>query len=290
MREDWNFSGCVHDGDSAAVASAINPPEVSAVPSYARQTGLACRWLPLHSPEINPAGRKFKLTGYVDRGDETKTVKADGSKKRAPLDLLASLPLSVMLETSFTSLKTAQPQTQNGNLELPQDFSLFLAGAWTSKIGSFMQVTYDTQDDHFTSDNTDIRFANKTSWAARNWSTASIQYIPTVEDLWNSTRAGVSWIAEATTPPTPQREPFYQRRVGRGRSWSRRVWHVERSLHRNRGDLSTSTWGRHSETRALARASYPRRRSLMAAGVAGRTGKNQYEMERMVCTAFTSTK
>ncbi len=127
--------------------AALNPPTASALPSYARQTGLACSGCHYTPPELNPAGRKFKLTGYVDRGDDTKTVKAEGSKKRAALDLLASLPLSVMLETSFTSLKTAQPQTQNGNFEFPQDFSLFLSGAWTSKLGSFLQVTYDTQDD-----------------------------------------------------------------------------------------------------------------------------------------------
>src|ERR1700682_3948769 len=81
--------------------TAVNPPSVQAVPSYARQTGLACSGCHYTPPELNPAGRKFKLTGYVDRGDDTKTVKADGGKKRAALDLLASLPLSVMLETSF---------------------------------------------------------------------------------------------------------------------------------------------------------------------------------------------
>jgi len=124
--------------------TAVNPPSVSAVPSYARQTGLACSGCHYTPPELNPAGRKFKLTGYVDRGDDTKTVKADGSKKRAPLDLLASLPLSMMLETSFTSLKTAQPQTQNGNVEFPQDISLFLSGAWTSKVGAQRRVNGGT--------------------------------------------------------------------------------------------------------------------------------------------------
>src|ERR1700690_1319859 len=80
--------------------AALNPSKVEAVPSYARQTGLACRGCHYPPPELNPAGRRFKLLGYTDRGDDTKTVKADGGKKRAPLDLLASLPLSVMLETS----------------------------------------------------------------------------------------------------------------------------------------------------------------------------------------------
>src|SRR5208283_886149 len=145
------------------VLAALNPPSAWAVPSYARQTGLACSGCHYAPPELNPAGRRFKLLGYVDRGDDTKTVKADGGKKRAALDLLASLPLSVMLETSFTSTKSPLPTSQNGSFEFPQDISLFLSGAWTSNIGSFLQVTYDTSDDHFTSDNTDIRFANKTT-------------------------------------------------------------------------------------------------------------------------------
>src|SRR6516165_1856465 len=141
---------------------AMNPPRVKAVPSFARQTGLPCSGCHYTPPELNPAGRKFKLTGYVDRSDDTKTVKADGGKRRAPLDLLAALPLSVMLDTSFTSIKSPIPTTQNGSFELPQDISLFLSGAWTSHVGSFLQVTYDTQADHFSMDNTDIRYANTT--------------------------------------------------------------------------------------------------------------------------------
>jgi hypothetical protein len=131
--------------------AAVNPPSASAVPSYARQTGLACSGCHYAPPELNPAGRRFKLLGYVDKGDDTKVIKTDGGKKRAALDLLSSLPLSVMLETSFTSTKSPVPGTQNGNFEFPQDISLFLSGAWTSNIGSFLQVTYDTKDDHFTS-------------------------------------------------------------------------------------------------------------------------------------------
>ena len=142
--------------------AALNPPRALGVPSYARQTGLACSGCHYAPPELNPAGRRFKLLGYVDRGDDTKVVTSEGSKTHAALNLLAALPLSVMLETSFTNTKSPQPGTQNGNFEFPQDISLFLAGAWTSNVGSFLQVTYDAQADHFSMDNTDIRYANKT--------------------------------------------------------------------------------------------------------------------------------
>lgn len=186
------------------LAFALSPPSAVAVPSYARQTGLACSGCHYAPPELNPAGRKFKLLGYVDRGDDTKTVKSDSGKAHAALDLLASLPLSVMLETSFTTTKSAVPQTQNGNFEFPQDISLFLAGAWTSNVGSFLQVTYDTQADHFSMDNTDIRFANKTKLNGKELVYGvDLNNNPTLEDLWNSTPAwGYPWVA-SDVAPTP---------------------------------------------------------------------------------------
>jgi hypothetical protein len=189
--------------------SAVSPPKLLAVPSYARQTGLACSGCHYAPPELNPAGRRFKLLGYVDRADETKVIKTDGGKKRAALDLLSSLPLSVMLETSFTSTKSPLPTSQNGSFEFPQDVSLFLSGAWTSNVGSFLQVTYDTQDDHFTSDNTDIRYANKTKMGGKELVYGlDLNNNPTVEDLWNSTPAwGFPWVV-SDFAPTPSASPI----------------------------------------------------------------------------------
>jgi len=194
---------------SLLFGSAVNPPRASAVPSYARQTGLACSGCHYTPPELNPAGRRFKLLGYVDRGDDIKVIKTDPGKKRAALDLLASLPLSAMLETSFTSTKTPVPGTQNGSVELPQDISLFLSGAWTTHVGSFMQVTYDTQDDHFSIDNTDVRYANITKWGGKELVYGlNVNNNPTVEDLWNSTPAwGFTWVKDDWAP-TPTAAPI----------------------------------------------------------------------------------
>jgi hypothetical protein len=184
--------------------STVNPPKVAAVPSFARQTGLACSGCHYNPPELNPAGRKFKLTGYVDKGDETKVIKADGGKTRAGLDLLASLPLSVMMDVSFTNTKSPVPATQNGTFEFPQDISLFLSGAWTTHVGSFVQVTYSSQDDHFSMDNTDIRYANSTKLGGNEFVYGfNLNNNPTVEDLWNSTPAwGFPWVA-SDVAPTP---------------------------------------------------------------------------------------
>ncbi|HLV87379.1 MAG TPA: hypothetical protein VKV39_10410 [Candidatus Sulfotelmatobacter sp.] len=189
----------------------VNPPEVMAVPSFARQTGLPCSGCHYNPPELNPAGRRFKLTGYVDKGDETKVIKADGAKIHAPLDILASLPLSVMMDVSFNSTKSPVPGTQNGSFEMPQDISLFLSGAWTTHVGSFLQVTYATQDDHFSMDNTDIRYANSTKLGGKELVYGlDINNNPTVEDLWNTTPAwGFPWVA-SDVALTPNASPIIE--------------------------------------------------------------------------------
>jgi hypothetical protein len=186
-------------------------PKAAAVPSYARQTGLACNACHYTPPELNPAGRMFKLMGYVDKKQKADVVTAPEDKKHAGLDLLTSLPLSAWLETSFTNTKAPQPNTQNGNFEFPQDLSLFLAGAWSTHIGSFLQVTYSTQADHFTIDNTDIRYANKRQLAGKEWAYGiTLNNNPTVEDLWNSTPAwGFPFIA-SDVAPTPTAAPVIQ--------------------------------------------------------------------------------
>ena len=196
---------------SLAFLTTLTPRSVQAVPSYARQTGLPCSGCHYNPPELNPAGRKFKLLGYVDKDKDKPGITDNSGKRHAGLDLLASLPLSARLEASFTSTASPQPGTQNGNFEFPQDVSLFLAGAWTSNVGSFLQVTYDTQDDHFSMDNTDIRYANKRNVAGKELVYGlDLNNNPTVEDLWNSTPAwGFPWVA-SDFAPTPTAAPIIQ--------------------------------------------------------------------------------
>ena len=185
-----------------------------AIPSYARQTGQRCSACHYNPPELNAAGRNFKLLGYVDRKKEG-DITAEHDKKHAGLDLLGTLPLSAWFETSFTSTKAPQPGTQNGNVEFPQDISLFLAGAWSTHVGSFVQVTYATQGDHFSMDNTDIRYARQRKLAGKNWVYGlTLNNNPTVEDLWNSTPVwGFPFIA-SDIAPSPNAAPIIQGTLG----------------------------------------------------------------------------
>jgi hypothetical protein len=173
-----------------------------AVPSYARQTGLRCSGCHYTPPELNPAGRRFKLLGYVDRAKDEAAVKAEPGTWAAGLDLLKTLPLSAMFDASFNQTKKAQPGTQNSSVEFPQDASLFLAGGWTEHLGSFVQVTYSSVDDHFSWDNTDIRYARLTTVGGKElvWG-LDLNNNPTVEDLWNTTPAwGYPWVSSEVAP------------------------------------------------------------------------------------------
>src|ERR1700688_558259 len=176
-------------------------PAAYAVPSYSRQTGLSCASCHYAPPELNAFGRKFKLEGYTFATKPE--VSEDKKDHNAALHLLEVFPLSVIFDTSFTSTKAPQPSTQNGNFEFPQAASLFLAGAWGEHVGSFLQVTYDSQADHFTWDNTDIRYANTNGKFLDKSLTygVTLNNNPTVEDLWNSTPAwGFPFVSSNVAP------------------------------------------------------------------------------------------
>ena len=180
-----------------------------ALPSYARQTGLACNGCHYTPPELNPAGRAFKLLGYIDRMQKTNVEAQEPDRRRPGLEMLETLPLGGWFETSFTSTKSTQSGTQNGNFEFPQDVSLFLAGGWAAHLGSFLQVTYNAQDDHFSMDNTDIRYAQKMQLGKKDFVYGvTLNNNPTVEDLWNTTPAwGYPFIA-SDSAPTPGANPI----------------------------------------------------------------------------------
>ena len=184
------------------VAAFLRVPNAAAVPSYARQTGFACKSCHLTPPELTALGRAFKLNGYTLPGAATVTSKK--TSKQSGLMILESLPLSVVFDTSFSSTKSSQPGTQNGSFQFPEDVSLFLAGAWSEHVGSFVQVTYNNQDGHFVWDNTDVRYANATKLFKKDFVYGiTLNNNPTVEDLWNSTPAWGFPFFHSSSAPTP---------------------------------------------------------------------------------------
>jgi len=198
-KTDWAYVA-LFAGVVTVFVLAFSTHRAQAVPSFARQTGLACTSCHTNPPELTPLGRTFKLNGYTMTG--IKVISSPPEKQKAGLSLLTTLPLSAWLEISDTGLNKPQPATQNWSYSVPQDVSLFLAGAYGSHIGGFVQATYNATDDHFTWDNTDIRFAQNRLVKGKTLVYGiDINNNPTVEDLWNDTPAwGFPWIASPSAP------------------------------------------------------------------------------------------
>ena len=155
------------------------PRIASAVPSFARQTGMPCSQC--HTLSFGPAltayGRQFKLNGYTF---------GDGEHP---------MPLAAMVQGGFSHTAVAPPDPQaahfstNNNLSVDQ-VSVFLATRITEHIGMFSQSTYSGQDRHFSWDNTDIRYARPlTLFGTDAVVGISVNNNPTVQDLWVSTPA-----------------------------------------------------------------------------------------------------
>src|SRR6202048_145435 len=142
-----------------------------AVPSFARQTGMACSACHTIFPELTPFGREFKLNGYVI--DNLKQVKGITMDRRETLSLNSVPPLSVMLQVSYTHTATALPDSvvsgalaKDGEVLFPQQVSLFYAGKIADNFGAFVQLTYDGVGDRFGFDNSDIRYARHFSFGS----------------------------------------------------------------------------------------------------------------------------
>jgi len=162
--------------------------ESFAIPSFARQTNLPCSSCHTIFPELNAFGRMFKLNGYTLIG--TETLKVSDSSDNVSLNLLKTPPVSAMIQASYTYKSSPQPGTQNSNVSLPQQLSLFLGGEISPHLGSFIQITYDDQGAAFGMDNTDIRYADQTEIGSESLLYGvTLNNNPTVQDVWNSTPA-----------------------------------------------------------------------------------------------------
>jgi hypothetical protein len=176
--------------------------ESRAIPSFARQTNLSCGACHTIFPELNAYGRMFKLNGYTLIGSET--IKVSDTSDNVSLNLVKFPPVSLMLQASYTYTSIAIPGTQNSDVSLPQQLSLFFGGEIAPNLGSFIQVTYDDQGAAFGMDNTDIRYANQTELGSQNLIYGfTLNNNPTVQDVWNSTPAWSFPFASSSVAVSP---------------------------------------------------------------------------------------
>jgi hypothetical protein len=174
-------------GDLARAYVAAHTSARHGIPSYARQTGLACSACHYQFLTLTPFGRKFKLNGYtltnlLTIGEKDSTN--GGRLSMSPVSLL-----SAMVTAGVTHTKDALPDTQNGAAAMPQELSGFIAGRISSNMGLFSQFTYAGADGTFGIDNVDIRFASKATIGGSTELAygVTLNNSPSVQDLWNTT-------------------------------------------------------------------------------------------------------
>jgi hypothetical protein len=172
-----------------ALVAAFSAQSASAVPSFARQTGLACEACHTVFPQLTPFGRLFKASGYTLFN--TLKVQDINQMKKSTLSLSDFAPLSAMIMASTSQAAKANDSTSSkSSTDFPQQASLFYAGRISDNVGAFFQLTYDDQSGTVGIDNTDIRFADVAHMDGHSLIYGvSLNNNPTLQDLWNSTPA-----------------------------------------------------------------------------------------------------
>ncbi|WP_283742750.1 hypothetical protein [Sideroxydans sp. CL21] len=134
---------------AGVMAAATFAPEASAVPAFARQTGMACSAChQQHFPAINSFGRAFKSAGYTMVGTEEK-IEDPKSDTSPGLSIPSTLNAAIVGYMQYS--KTNGPSdgspgapgtssingktTNNGSLQIPQQVSLFFGGRVGENIG-----------------------------------------------------------------------------------------------------------------------------------------------------------
>ena len=174
------------------------------VPSFSRQTGLACSACHYQFPQLTPFGRMFKLNGYTLTSLSTVGQPGDSVPGRESLKLATIPPLAAMLVTGLTQTGRAQPGTQNATVSFPQQLSLFLAGQITPHVGIFSQFTYAASAGSIGIDNVDLRWAKHATVANRDMLFGfTLHNNPTAQDAWNTVPAWSFPFMASSVAPSP---------------------------------------------------------------------------------------
>ena len=192
----------VHVGPAARVDLTVFT-KLALVPSFSRQTKLACTACHSGFPQLNSFGRLFKLNGYTMTGLPAITSQRD-SASRMELSLSPIAPISMMAIVATTQVAKTVPGTLNGTAQFPQQLSLFAASALSPRMGIFSQLTYTDRDAKISIDNIDLRYANRTEMAGKSVIYGlTLHNNPTVQDVWNTTPAWSYPFSASSVAPSP---------------------------------------------------------------------------------------
>lgn len=128
---------------AGALAATAFAPQAAAVPSFARQTGMACSACHFqHFPVLNSFGRAFKASGYTMMGAQGKV---EGEHLSIPDTLNASMLIKLRYQKSggngVAGDVISGTTTNSGQWQLPDEFSLFFGGRIAENIGFLNEIS-----------------------------------------------------------------------------------------------------------------------------------------------------
>lgn len=122
------------------------PREASAVPAFARQTGMACNSCHFqHFPTLNAFGRAFKAGGYTMVGGQSLI---EGDFLSLPSTLNASLITKVRYQKTNGD---SGANTDKGELQFPDEAALIIGGRAGEHVGFLLESSLKDGDSRFTS-------------------------------------------------------------------------------------------------------------------------------------------
>ncbi len=139
---------------AGVMAAAAFVPEASALPSFARQTGMACSAChQQHFPILNKFGREFKASGYTLMGAQGKV---EGDNLSMPDTLNGAIMVKVRYQKDNTSstdnVATGTANTLgDGQLQFGDELGLFFGGRVSNNIGFMFEGNTVAAADSFMS-------------------------------------------------------------------------------------------------------------------------------------------
>jgi hypothetical protein len=112
---------------AGVLAAAAFAPEASAIPAFARQTGMACSACHAqHFPVLNGFGRAFKAAGFTMMGSQNKV---EGEHLSMPESMNFGQLLKVRYQkTNGTAGTPSGVDTNGGQWQFPDEYALFVGG------------------------------------------------------------------------------------------------------------------------------------------------------------------
>jgi hypothetical protein len=222
-----------------AALTLVSAP-AQAVPSFARQTGLACEACHTIPPELTPFGRRFRLNAYTLTTRPPLVSDIDDHKRNTVF--LTDLPgMSILLQATYDHWNRPLPDSlvpgansQSDDFQFPQQFSIMYAGAVSDHVGAWMQMTYLQNTGNIGLDNNDIRYSDHTANNDWLWG-VDLNNNPSFQDVWNTGEAyGIPYfpvqsLYSATQPlgGTGPNSPKFTQFVGLAAGLGGYVWYKD---------------------------------------------------------------